>query len=236
MELRSVAKNVASPLLVASGIVKCFGDLRVLAGIDLQLRAGERIALMGPSGAGKSTLLNCLGGIEAIDGGALEFEGRSLHAMNDDAIALLRRQRIGTVFQFFHLLPTLTAAENIALPMRLNGISLADSQARVNSLLEEVGLTGRADSLPETLSGGEMQRVAIARALAAEPSLLLADEPTGNLDSKTGESILDLIEKACERHGTALVMVTHAEASTRICHRVIHLRDGRIVDASASNE
>ncbi len=222
--------NRSSILLEASCLSKHYGSQRVLEAVDLKLAKGDRVALMGPSGAGKSTLLNCLGGIETIDAGKLFFEGQPLHAMNEDAIAQLRRQRIGTVFQFFHLLPTLNAAENIALPLRLNGIGPAECRERVQSLLREVGLGERANSFPETLSGGEMQRVAIARALAAEPALLLADEPTGNLDSKTGESILDLIERLCDRQRTALVMVTHAESSTRICHRVIHLHDGRVMN------
>jgi putative ABC transport system ATP-binding protein len=228
-------KGATKILLNASGLSKQYGSLRVLDAVDLKLAEGERIALMGPSGAGKSTLLNCLGGIETVDAGTLYFEDHALHMMDEDAIALLRRQRIGTVFQFFHLLPTLSAAENIALPLRLNGMGQSESRERVQSLLREVGLSERAHAFPETLSGGEMQRVAIARALAAEPALLLADEPTGNLDSKTGESILDLIENLCERHRTALVMVTHAEASTRICDRVIHLRDGRVMDGMAAS-
>jgi ABC-type lipoprotein export system ATPase subunit len=228
-------KGATKILLNASGLSKQYGSLRVLDAVDLKLAEGERIALMGPSGAGKSTLLNCLGGIETVDAGTLYFEDHALHTMDEDAIALLRRQRIGTVFQFFHLLPTLSAAENIALPLRLNGMGQSESRERVQSLLREVGLSERAHAFPETLSGGEMQRVAIARALAAEPALLLADEPTGNLDSKTGESILDLIENLCERHRTALVMVTHAEASTRICDRVIHLRDGRVMDGMAAS-
>lgn len=233
-EKHASSADAPAPLLFAEGLSKRYGSLRVLDGIDLRLQAGERVALMGPSGAGKSTLLNCLGGIERFDSGSLLFEGRDLPTMNEDEIALLRRQRIGTVFQFFHLLPTLTAAENVALPMRLNGLKLAETTQRVNTLLSEVGLSNRAEALPETLSGGEMQRVAIARALAAEPVLLLADEPTGNLDSKTGKLILDLMETLCERHHTALVMVTHAETSTRICHRVIHLRDGRVLEGSTA--
>jgi ABC-type lipoprotein export system ATPase subunit len=224
----------APPLLTADRVEKRYGNRTILDRLSFTLAAGERIALMGPSGAGKSTLLNCLGGIEPLDGGTIHFDGDELSRLDSDAVARLRRRAIGTVFQFFHLLPTLTAAENIALPLHLNGVPKAERAARVAALLDEVGVTHRADAFPEALSGGEMQRVAIARALATEPKLLLADEPTGNLDSKTGETVLDLIKSLSERHRTALVMVTHSLASTRICDRVLHMRDGRIVRTDAA--
>lgn len=221
------------PLLTADRVEKRYGGRVILDRVSFTLAAGERIALMGPSGAGKSTLLNCLGGIETLDGGAIHFAGNDLSRLGADAIAGLRRRAIGTVFQFFHLLPTLTAAENIALPLHLNGVPKSERTARVAALLDEVGVAHRADAFPDALSGGEMQRIAIARALATEPKLLLADEPTGNLDTKTGETVLDLIESLSQRHRTALVMVTHSAASTRICDRVLHMRDGRIETAAA---
>jgi putative ABC transport system ATP-binding protein len=235
MLMRQSGQTSPSVILQACGVCKNYGALRVLHAIDLKLVVGERVALMGPSGAGKSTLLNCLGGIETIDAGQLFFENHALHAMDDEQIALLRRQRIGTIFQFFHLLPTLSAAENIALPLRLNGVGQREVKQRVHLLLHEVGLSARADAFPHTLSGGEMQRIAIARALAVEPALLLADEPTGNLDSKTSDSILNLIAALCEQHHTALVMVTHDEASTRICQRVIQLCDGCVLDTASAS-
>jgi ABC-type lipoprotein export system ATPase subunit len=223
------AVPACAALLYAQGVTKRFGKSLILDDLSLTLAPGERIALMGPSGAGKSTLLNCLGGIEAIDSGRIDFDGHDFSALGSDAVARLRRRSIGTVFQFFHLLPTLSAAENIALPLHLNGVPKEARDLRVASLLEEVGVAHRAAAFPDELSGGEMQRVAIARALATEPKLLLADEPTGNLDSKTGELVLDLIETLSRRHHTALVMVTHSLASTRICDRVLHMCDGKIL-------
>lgn len=216
---------------MATQVVKRYGQRTILDGVSLQLARGERVALMGPSGAGKSTLLNCLGGIEPVDAGSIRLAGTELCGLSSDAVARLRRRQLGTVFQFFHLLPTLTAAENVALPLRLNRVAPAEVAARVAGLLDEVGLSGRAAAFPDSLSGGEMQRVAIARALACEPPLLLADEPTGNLDSKTGELVLDLIESLAERHRIGMVMVTHSAAATRICNRVLHMCDGKIVDA-----
>ena len=221
-------------LLEVQGVGKSYGAQGILKGLDFALYRGERIGLMGPSGAGKSTLLNCLGGIDRPDAGRLLFQGRDLRALDDEALARLRRESIGTVFQFFHLLPTLTAAENIRFPMELQGWSKGRIEERLGQLLDEVGIGHRADAYPETLSGGEQQRVAIARALSIEPVLLLADEPTGNLDSHTGAVILDLLETLSNRHHTALVMVTHAPESTRICHRVLHLLDGRLQGESSN--
>jgi len=176
----------------------------------------------------ESSTLNCLGGIETADAGSIHFQNQDLTQLDEDALAALRRQPIGQVFQFFHLLPTLTAAENVELPLRLLGFSASERRDRVNQLLEETGVRHRADAPPSELSGGECQRVAIARALAPEPVLLLADEPTGNLDQTTGAAILDLLASASDRHGTAMVMVTHDEASTRICHRVVRMVDGKV--------
>ena len=194
----------------------------------LAIRDGERLALTGASGSGKSTLLNCLGGVDRPDSGSIRFKNIALETLAADVLTEVRRRDIGTIFQFFHLLPTLTAAENVELPLQLNGIPAAERIERVRSLLERVGVSNRAAAFPNQLSGGEMQRVAIARALAHRPAVLLADEPTGNLDSRNGAIILDLLRELSEETGTALVLVTHSGAAAQICHREIHLRDGQI--------
>ena len=194
----------------------------------LAIRDGERLALTGASGSGKSTLLNCLGGVDRPDSGSIRFKNIALETLAADGLTEVRRRDIGTIFQFFHLLPTLTAAENVELPLQLNGIPAAERIERVRSLLERVGVSNRAAAFPNQLSGGEMQRVAIARALAHKPAVLLADEPTGNLDSRNGAIILDLLRELSEETGTALVLVTHSGAAAQICHREIHLRDGQI--------
>lgn len=191
---------------------------------------------MGPSGAGKSTLLNCLGGIELPDTGEVLYNGTSLSQLGENGRAKLRREAIGSIFQFFHLLPTLTVAENIELPLQLLAWPAARREATVRKLLKEVQLEHRANGKPHELSGGEQQRTAIARALSPEPRLILADEPTGNLDSASGERILDLLERLSETHGFSLVMVTHQPETTRICDRVLHLLDGKIVHSATATE
>jgi ABC-type lipoprotein export system ATPase subunit len=213
-------------LLEARGIVKRFGARTVLGGVDLEVKAGERVALLGPSGCGKSTLLNLLGGLDRPDAGSLRFQGEELAQASPMRLADLRRERFGTIFQFFHLIPSLSARENVELPLRL--LKRPGARARAQTLLEAVGLTARAEAWPSELSGGEMQRVAVARALATAPALLLADEPTGNLDRASGEAVLALLAELSEREGAALVMVTHSEAAAAICHRRLHLVDGRI--------
>ncbi len=223
--------NHNAPVLEAEGLSKSYANVPILDGLSLSVARGERVALMGPSGSGKTSFLNLAGGIDTPDSGSLRFDGRELSEMSSGERAALRRTAVGTVFQFFHLLPTMTASENVEVPLRLLGVARAERRHRVRELLEETGVTHRADALPSEMSGGEMQRVALARALAPAPRLLLADEPTGNLDSVTGERILDLIESVCRRHGTALLMVTHNPDATRICHRVLHMLDGRITDA-----
>ena len=215
-------------VLTATNVTKAYAGRPVLRGVSLQLLAGERLALTGPSGSGKSTLLNCLGGVDRPDGGSIRFKNLALEAMDADALTEVRRRDIGTIFQFFHLLPTLTAAENVELPLQLNGVAPTERLARVGMLLERVGVAGRAQAFPGELSGGEMQRVAIARALAHGPAVLLADEPTGNLDSRNGAIILELLRELSDETGTALLLVTHSGAATHICHREIHLRDGLI--------
>ena len=220
-------------IVEASGLTKAFGSNEVLRSVDLRMKRGERVALIGPSGSGKSTLLNCLGGLERADSGALLFDGEDLFGMDGDAVAALRRGRLSSIFQFFHLLPTLTAEENVAFPLRLLGLCLEEREERVSELMDQVQLVPRKRALPEELSGGEQQRVAIARALAIRPKLILADEPTGNLDSVTGGAILDLIESLTETYQTALVLVTHSLEATRICHRTLRMRDGVVLEGGA---
>ena len=217
--------NVADVLLVEK-VGKSYGERKVLDSLSFAVSAGERVALMGPSGSGKSTLLNLIGGIDSPDEGEILLEGNRIDNLAGDQQAHLRRQKVTTIFQFFHLLPTLTAGENVAFPLQLLGIPATEIDRRVDRLLEAVQVDHRAAALPEELSGGERQRIAIARALAPEPSLILADEPTGNLDSMTGESILDLLESLGDEYGYALLLVTHSQAATRICSRTLHLRDG----------
>jgi len=216
------------PLLRAEGLGKRYGDRWVLRHLDFELHPGERVALLGPSGCGKSTLLNLIGGLDRPDEGRLLLDGLDLREADAAALARLRRERLGTVFQFFHLLPTLTAQENVELPLRMLGRG-AEAPARAQALLSAVGLSARAGAWPEQLSGGEMQRVAVARALATKPPLLLADEPTGNLDRTSGEAVLALLATLTEAEGAALVMVTHSEEAAAICHRRLHLRDGNLL-------
>lgn len=223
--------------LQVSKVTKSYGENPVLRGVSLSLEPGERAALMGPSGSGKSTLLNCVGGIDRIDGGKILVGGQDLAGLDEEGLCQLRRTTVSTVFQFFHLLPTLSARENITFPLLLVGEKEKDRDARVAELIEEVGLTHRADAMPHELSGGEMQRVAIARAIATNPRLILADEPTGNLDSTTGDAILDLLESISERHGVAMLLVTHSDGVTRICGRTLEMKDGQIeCSLHASNE
>ncbi|HEY3757734.1 MAG TPA: ABC transporter ATP-binding protein [Opitutaceae bacterium] len=224
-----VQTDTARAVLTATQVCKAYGPRTVLDGISLRTERGERLALTGPSGSGKTTLLNCLGGIDRADSGDISLEGRSLAGLSGAELARLRRERIGTIFQFFHLLPTLTVHENVELPLQLLRWPVQKRDPAVGSLLARVGLAERADALPTQLSGGEQQRVAIARALVHHPALLLADEPTGNLDSVNGANILSLLRELTDETGTTLVLVTHSEDAAAICHRRLHLRDGRIV-------
>jgi ABC-type lipoprotein export system ATPase subunit len=218
-------------MLEAIGVGKRYDARWVLKDLDLAVGPGERVALLGPSGCGKTTLLNLLGGLDRPDEGRTLFRGEDLAAASPGRLAQLRRESLGTVFQFFHLVPTLTALENVELPLQLLGWARPAIEARVAELMEAVDLRDRAGAWPREMSGGEMQRVAVARALAARPALLLADEPTGNLDSASGGRVLDLLARLTEREGAALVMVTHSDAAASICHRVVRMKDGRIVDA-----
>ncbi|MEI2781976.1 MAG: ABC transporter ATP-binding protein [Candidatus Competibacter sp.] len=204
-------------------------DRRVIfADLNLDINRGEFVALLGQSGSGKSTLLNLLGGIDLPDAGTIRVDDRIIAGLNEAERTLFRRRHIGFVFQFFNLIPTLTVEENLLLPLELNGLATPDQHDRARTLLSDVGLGNRRDSFPERLSGGEQQRLAIARALVHRPSLLLADEPTGNLDIATGERVLDLLLDLHQRAGTTIIMVTHnREVATR-ADRVLYLEAGQI--------
>src|SRR5713226_3527204 len=203
-------------------------EVVALAGVSLDIPRGAFTAIMGPSGSGKSTLLHLMGGLDRPSGGELLVDGRLIGQMADDEVTLFRRTSIGFVFQFFNLLPTLTAWENVTLPLVLDGRSKAEADQRAALLLEKVGLEKRQHHLPEEMSGGEIQRVAIARALAFNPPILLADEPTGNLDSKTGQSVLSLLRKINQENGSTVVIVTHSQEAANSADRTIYLRDGLV--------
>ncbi len=200
-----------------------------LDGVDLHVARGELVSIVGPSGSGKSTMLNLLGGLDRPTGGAICIDGQRLDTLGDDELTRVRRDKIGFIFQFFNLLPSLTCFENVALPLHLRGWKRRQIDERTRELLDLVGLTPRLDHLPDELSGGERQRVAIARALAVFPPILLADEPTGNLDSHTGTEILALIRDLHERLGATILIVTHDLTVADSCPRKITLRDGRVV-------
>lgn len=204
------------------------GRVDILHGISLDVPRGETLGLVGPSGSGKSSLLMLMGGLERATGGQIHALGRDLTAMDEDALARFRRDHMGVVFQSFHLIPTMTALENVATPLELAGVR--DAFDRAAAELEAVGLGARGGHYPSQLSGGEQQRVALARASAPRPDILLADEPTGNLDEANGAAIMDLLFDLRDRHGATLVLVTHSNELAARCDRVIRLRDGRIAD------
>ncbi|SER69444.1 putative ABC transport system ATP-binding protein [Tranquillimonas rosea] len=205
------------------------GRVDILRGITLDVARGETLGLVGPSGSGKSSLLMLMGGLERATGGSVTVLGRDLTALGEDALARFRRDHMGVVFQSFHLVPTMTALENVATPLELAGHRDAFDRARAE--LETVGLSARAGHYPSQLSGGEQQRVALARAAAPRPDILLADEPTGNLDGATGQAIMDLLFGLRDRHGSTLILVTHAPELADRCDRVVRLEDGRIAPA-----
>ena len=223
------AGNTQQFALEINSAHKSFGQVDVLKGVDLQLDTGERVALMGPSGSGKSTLLNCICGIEPMDQGENKLGGVSLNDMSPKDLEQIRRQSIGYVFQSFHLLPTLSAFENIEFPAQLLDMPKRERLERVEKLLDAIGLSKRAHHKPDELSGGECQRVAIARALIHRPNLILADEPTGSLDTESGGHVLSLLEDLSKKFQVAILLVTHDQASTRICNRVISMKDGMLV-------
>ncbi len=224
----------SDPVVVAKDVEKAYEGRPVLRGVSLSVWAGERVALIGPSGSGKTTLLNCLGGVDRPDRGSIRIQTESLEHLDGTGLARLRRLRLGTVFQFFHLLPTLNAFENVELPLQLIGVPPAEREDRVRRLLARVHVQHRSEARPAQLSGGEQQRVAIARALVHRPAVLLADEPTGNLDSANGANVLALLRELTDETGTALVLVTHSPEATAICHRVVALRDGVVMEAGSS--
>jgi putative ABC transport system ATP-binding protein len=202
------------------------GPVEILRGVTLNVARGETLGLIGPSGSGKSSLLMLMGGLERATGGEVRALGHDLTAMDEDALARFRRGNMGVVFQSFHLIPTMTALENVALPMELAGVT--DAFARAEAELASVGLAARRDHYPRQMSGGEQQRVALARAAAPRPAILLADEPTGNLDGVNGAAIMDMLFGLRDRHGATLVLVTHAPELAARCDRVVRLADGRI--------
>jgi putative ABC transport system ATP-binding protein len=205
-------------------------SVTALDGVSLDVPRGEFISIVGPSGSGKSTLLHVIAGLEVPTEGEVLVDGRSVGAMSDDELTDMRRTRVGIVFQFFNLLPNITAAENVSLPLRMSGLNYRLSTTRAEAALARVRLGGHGRYRPMELSGGEMQRVAIARALAIEPSIILADEPTGNLDTLVGADVLQLLRDSNQEHGVTVVLVTHSAIAASYGDRIITLRDGRIVD------
>lgn len=211
---------------------KRFGERWILRNTSLTLQAGERVALIGESGSGKSTLLNIVAGLEAVTEGEAHVLGQALHAMDTDASARLRRQSIGFVFQAFHLLPHLRIWQNVALPLVLNGVGPARSRALADQVLGRLSLASRATDWPTSLSGGEQQRVALARALVHQPRLVLADEPTGNLDPRIAAQAIELLHELVDESGACLLMVTHSDQAARAAGRIVHLTDQQLVNAA----
>ena len=208
------------------------GPVNILQGIDLDIARGEAVGLVGPSGSGKTSLLMVLAGLERATSGSVSLDGQEITRLNEDALAKLRRDRVGIVFQAFHLIPTMTALENVAIPLELAGVE--DAHARARAALDAVGLGHRLTHLPGQLSGGEQQRAALARAFAPQPALLLADEPTGNLDHATGETVIDLLFTMRQRTGTTLLLITHDRGLAARCDRQVHLSDGRVTATTAA--
>jgi putative ABC transport system ATP-binding protein len=222
------------PLLALEGVTKDYrlGKtwVHALRGLDLAISRGEIIALIGPSGSGKSTLMHILGALDTPTGGTAAFDGQDLQDLSENQLATLRGRKVGFVFQTFNLVPTLSAQKNVELPMIFLGMPRRKRAARAKDLLTKVGLADRVRHKPNELSGGERQRVAIARALANDPEIILADEPTGNLDTETGGTILDLLRRLSVDDGKTLVLVTHDPDAVRIADRVVRLRDGRVIE------
>ena len=209
-------------------------EVRALAGVTLEVAAGEFVAVRGPSGSGKSTLLHLIGGLDVPSAGEIRVDGAPLSRLSDDELTVFRRRKIGFVFQFFNLLPTLSAEENVALPLLLDGVRARDARPRALAALEQVGLAHRGRHRPDELSGGEMQRAAVARALVIDPRLILADEPTGNLDTATGAQILALIRRANAERGCTVILVTHDPRAATYGTRVITLKDGVVAAEPAA--
>jgi len=216
-------------VLRLEGVTKRFGARTVLKAVSIEVAAGEYVAVLGDSGIGKSTLLNVIAGLEPIDSGSISFLGREIEKLSDDDLSLLRRERFGFVFQAFHVLPHLTVEENVALPLLLRGIS---SKTKPREMIAAVGLAGREASPPRELSGGELQRVAIARALVGGPKLVLADEPTGNLDPENARQVLDLFRKEVKSNGAAAILATHSVEAASGCDRVYRLTADGLIAAT----
>jgi len=221
-----VAENIVELKDVHLRLQSRAGSVHILRGVDLSIPQGETVGIVGPSGSGKSTLLMIMTGLEKATGGSVRVAGHDFTALDEDGLARVRGQHIGIVFQSFHLVPTMTALENVALPLEFSGH--ADARERAANILATVGLSHRLDHFPAQLSGGEQQRVAIARALAPSPKLLFADEPTGNLDARNGEQIMDLLFDLHQCYGTTLVLVTHDQDLAVRCERIVRIDDGRI--------
>lgn len=225
-------------MLELKQISKAFkeGDLEhnVLSGLDLKVNKGEIIILYGKSGSGKSTLLNIISGIDLPVEGSIKIDGKDITKLSENERTLVRRNNIGFIFQFFNLVPTLNVKENLQLPLQLK--EMDDSDEIINSVLEEVGLSGRENSYPDKLSGGEQQRVAIARALIHNPEIILADEPTGNLDHETGIQIVDLLDRVVKKKGKTMIMVTHSSEVMGLADRVLTLREGKLVEMNVEHE
>lgn len=225
------------PLLRLEKLAKSYREgescRTIFSGLDASIAAGEKVALLGRSGSGKSTLLNLISGIDQPDSGEVVIDGTPLHRLSEHQRTLFRRNHIGFIFQFFNLIPTLTVLENLLLPLELKGCLNAAAHGQARELLAGVGLADRCESFPDRLSGGEQQRIAIARALIHRPKLLLADEPTGNLDADTGGRVLDLLEALLRQVGGTLVVVTHSAEVARRADRVLTIRDGRLLETSA---
>ncbi|HEX6994414.1 MAG TPA: ABC transporter ATP-binding protein [Gammaproteobacteria bacterium] len=224
------ARIEPAPHVRLAEVTKAYGPTVVLDRVDFSAERGEFVVIVGRSGSGKSTLLRLIGGLEEPDRGAILYGDRRLDGMSENERAAFRRREIGFVFQFFNLIPTLTVAENVALPLALNGVPKADAAARVAALLEDLELAGSGERFPEELSGGEQQRVAIARAIAHEPGIVLADEPTGNLDLETAERVLALLDDVCRRHHATLVMATHSREVIGRADRVLTIRSASLVE------
>ena len=226
------------PNVTTKDVIKVYragkSEVIALRGLDMAVSDRELVAVRGPSGCGKTTLLNLLGGIDRPTAGRIEVNGSNLVDLSDAELVRYRLQKVGFIFQFFNLVPTLTAEENVELPMRLAGKAPSARSKRTKELLELVGMTKRAVHRPDELSGGEQQRIAIGVALANDPSLLLADEPTGELDTKTGQEVLDLFQRMNQEFGKTIVVVTHDARVSQIAHRILEIRDGKILGEAAA--
>ncbi len=226
---------MSAPLLKVSNLHKYFsvaaGKLHILQGIDFDVNEGEFLAVVGESGSGKSTMLQLLGTLEQPDRGEIRLDGELIHALSSNRQARLRNEKIGFVYQAHHLIPELTALENVTLPLLIQGVQASVAEQRAYDLLARLNMSDRAQHVPGKLSGGEAQRVAVARSLSTKPRLLLADEPTGNLDEHTAQEVFELLRLLCSEERAAVVMVTHSKQMAQACDRVLRLHDGKVVDA-----